>query len=93
MRLMEAPSLRGERMSPKTSDRIIIYIKNNQDRNRILTRGKIARGLRSSFSLIYTTSNILKEKGYLIYTKINKVESQIRLSEQGEGLFLEISNM
>lgn len=77
----------------KTSDRIIIYTKNNQDRNRILTRGKIARGLQSSFSLIYTTANLLKEKGYLVYEKINKVESQIRLSGQGEALFLEIKSM
>lgn len=75
----------------KIEKNIIINVKKNQYRNRKTTRGSITKELKSTSAIIYTSSNILERKGYLTYTKINKVESSVMLTPIGELIFSEIN--
>lgn len=73
-----------EIISTKTEKKIVIYIKNNQNRNRPLTRGSIAKELKAANCLIYNTANLLLDKGVIKYTLIDKRESRVELTQLGE---------
>ena len=76
----------------KTEKKIINHIGLNQNRNRKLTRNKLARELKVNPCLIYGSSNDLERRGFLVYKKINKVESIISLSFLGNEIFLKINS-
>lgn len=74
----------------KTAIKILIHIKNNQNRNRPLTRSSIAKEINSPNCLVYDTSNSLQRKGLITYNIMNKRESKIQLTTTGEKEVSEI---
>ena len=72
--------------------KILNYIGLNQDRNRKLTRNKLARELKEHIYSTYAVSNGLQEKGYITYEKINKVESILRLTSEGASMVLQLNS-
>jgi len=75
-------------MLTKTENKIIVYLKNNCNSERNLTRSSISRNLKLDLRGTYVSTNNLKIKGYVEYVLINKLESKVKLTQKGELLLV-----